>query len=98
MTKSIRKIEFHPYVVLFTRAHRNVISSQNFTLSSINEDQLKDLLNHLKQKMIAAINTVDGSILRDNLITSHQVDYMSSVLIPTEAVEINQGHHLLAKR
>ena len=26
--------------------------------------------------MIAAINTVDGSTLGDNLITIHQVDYM----------------------
>ena len=48
--------------------------------------------------MIAAINTVDGSMLKDNLVTSHQVDYMSSVLIPAEAVEIDQGQHLLAKR
>ena len=28
----------------------------------------------------------------DNLITSHQVDCMSSVLIPTEAVENSQEH------
>ena len=40
--------------------------------------------------MIAAINTADGSTLMDNLITSHQVDYMFSVLIPAEAVENNQ--------
>ena len=37
--------------------------------------------------MITAINTLDGSTLRYNLITSHQVDYISSVLIPAEAVE-----------
>ena len=66
--------------------------SDNFMLSSINKDQLKDLQNYLNQKMIAAIDTVDGSTLGDNLITSHQVDYMSSVLIPVEAVENDQGH------
>ena len=66
--------------------------SKNFTLSSINKDQLKDLQNYLNQKMIAAIDTVDGSTLGDNLITSHQVDYMSSVLIPAEAVENDQEH------
>ena len=37
---------------------------QEFTLSSINKDQLKDLQNYLSQKMIAAIDTVDGSTLR----------------------------------
>ena len=30
--------------------------------------------------------------LGDNLITSHQVDYMFSALIPAEAVENNQEH------
>ena len=42
--------------------------------------------------MIATINTADGSTLRDNLITSHQVDCMSSALIPAEAVENGQEH------
>ena len=37
--------------------------------------------------MIAAISTADRFMLGDDLITSHQVDYMSSVLIPAEAVE-----------
>ena len=37
--------------------------------------------------MIDAINTVDGSTLGDNLITSHRVDYMSSALISAEPVE-----------
>ena len=37
--------------------------------------------------MIDAINTVDGSTLGDNLITSHRVDYMSSGLISAEPVE-----------
>ena len=38
--------------------------------------------------MMAAIDTVDGSTLEDNLITSHQVDYMSLAIIPAEAAEI----------
>ena len=47
--------------------------------------------------MIATINNVDGSTLGDNLITSHQVDYKSSGLIPAEAVE-NDQKHLVATR
>ena len=35
------------------------------------------------------MNTLDGSTLQDNLISSHQVDYVSSVLIPAKAVENN---------
>ena len=42
--------------------------------------------------MIATVNTLDGSTLGDNLITSHQVDYMSSALISAEAVENDQEH------
>ena len=42
--------------------------------------------------MIAAINTAGGSTLWDNLITSHQVDYMSSAFIPAEAVRNDQEH------
>ena len=42
--------------------------------------------------MRAAINFADGSTLQDNLITSHQVDYQTSVLIPAEAVENDQEH------
>ena len=63
---------------------------ENFTLSSINKDQLDDLQNYLNQKMIAAINIADDSTLGDNLITSLQVDYMSSVLILAAAVENDQ--------
>ena len=37
--------------------------------------------------MITAIDTVNGSTLGDNLITSPKVDCMSSALIPAEAVE-----------
>ena len=66
--------------------------SENFALSSIIKDQLEDLQNYLNQKMTTVINTADGSTLGDNLTTSHQVDYMSSVLIPVEAVENDQGH------
>ena len=57
-----------------------------------NKDQLKHLQNYLNQKMIAAISTVDGSTLGDDLIASHQVDYMSLALIPAEAVENEQEH------
>ena len=66
--------------------------SGNFALSSINNDQLEDMQNYLNRRLIAAINTADGSTLGDNLITSHQVDYMSSVFIPAEAVENGQEH------
>ena len=41
---------------------------------------------------MAAIDTVDGSTLGGNLITSHQVDRTSSALIPVEAVENYQEH------
>ena len=37
--------------------------------------------------MIVAISTVDSSTLGDYLITSNQVDYMFSALIPAQAVE-----------
>ena len=40
------------------------------------------------------MNISDGSTLQDNLISSHQVDYVSSVLIPAKAVENN---HFVAK-
>ena len=42
--------------------------------------------------MIAPIDTVDGSTLWDNPITSHQVDCMSSAITPAEAVENDQEH------
>ena len=64
----------------------------NFALYSKNQDQLRDLHNYLNQKGITAINTLDGSTLGDNLIISHQVDYMFSALIPAEAVQNNQEH------
>ena len=64
----------------------------NFVLSCNNKDQLGELYNYLNQKVIITINTLDGSALRDNLITSHQIDYMCSVLIPAEAVKNHQEH------
>ena len=68
MAKSTSKSEFHPCAVFSTRAllrdgcHANV----NFALSSNNKDQLRDLDNQLNQKVITAINTLDGSKLGDN--------------------------------
>ena len=38
------------------------------------------------------INTLYGCRLEDSLITSHQIDNMSSILIPAEAVENDQEH------
>ena len=46
---------------------RDVMSNANFALSSYSKDQIGDL----NQKVITAINILDGSTLRDNLITSH---------------------------
>ena len=76
MAKSTWKSKFHlvPYAVFSTRDQWSVMPSEDFALSSINKDQLEDLQNYLNQKMITIINTADGSTLRDNLITSHQVD------------------------
>ena len=36
-------------------------------------------------------------MLGDHLLMSHQVDYMSSALIPAEAVENNQEHLVAMK-
>ena len=47
--------------------------------------------------MIAAINTLDGSTLGDNLIMGHQVVCMSSALTLAEAVE-NDQEYLVAIR
>ena len=59
-----------------------VMPNVNYALASKNKDQLRDFYIYLNQKVIAYINTLDGSKWGDNLITSHQVDYMSSVVIP----------------
>ena len=64
------------------------MSNANFALSSYSKDQIGDL----NQKVITAINILDGSTLGDNLITSHQLDYMSSALIPAEAVENDEKY------
>ena len=57
----------------------DIVPNMNFTLTnSNNKDQLRDLYNYLNQKVITAINTYDSSSLGNNLIMSHQVDYMSS--------------------
>ena len=74
-----------------------VMQNLNFALSSKNKDQLRDLYNYLNQKVITAINAVDGFTLGDNLITSHQVDYISSAVIPAEALEDNQEHFVANK-
>ena len=70
----------------------DVMQNVNFALSSNSKDQLRDLYDYSNQKVITAINILDGSTVGDNLITSHQVDYMSLALIPAEAVENEQEH------
>ena len=89
MAKSTRKSENHPCAVFQQELcwEMVVMPNVNFALSTNNKDQLRDLYNYLNQKVISAINTLDGSTLGANLIPSHQVDYMFSALIPAEAVE-----------
>ena len=65
----------------------------NFALSSNSKDQLGEL----DRKLITAINTLDGSTLGHDLITSHQVDNMSTVLIPAEAA-VNKQDHLFGSK
>ena len=60
-----------------------VMPNVNYALASKNKDQPRDFYIYLNQKVIASINSLDGSKWGDNLITSHQVDYMSSAIIPT---------------
>ena len=92
MAKSTCKSEFHPYALFSTRAQWRDQARSSCRPVLSNKDQLKDLQNYLNQKVIAAISTVDGSTLGDDLIMSHELDYMSSALIPAEAVENEQEH------
>ena len=64
------------------------MSNVNFLLSGNSKDQLWDL----NQKLITTTNNLDGSTLGVNLVTSQQVDYMLTALIPAEPVENNQEH------
>ena len=75
----------------------DVVPNVSFALSSNNKDQLRGLCNYLNQKVITAINILDGSTLGNNLVTSCQVDYLSSAIIPAEAAEINQ-EYLIANK
>ena len=75
----------------------DVMSNENFALSGNNKDQFRDLHNYLNQKVTTAINNVDDYTLGDNITTSHQVDYMSSALLPAEVVK-NSQEHLVAIR
>ena len=49
----------------------DLMPNVSFALSSKNKDQLRDWYDYLNQKVITTINTLDGSSLEDNLITSH---------------------------
>ena len=69
----------------------------NFALSGNNKNQLRDFNIYLNEKVITTINSLDGWMLGDNLIMCHQVDYMPSALIPSEAVENNQEHFVANK-
>ena len=50
-----------------------------------------------RSQVITRIN-LDGRTLAYNLITSYQVDYPSSSLIPAKAVENDQTHLLVTDR
>ena len=73
------------------------MSDVNFGLFSNNKDQLRDFYIYLNEKVITTTNSLDGWMLGDNLIISHQVDYMPSALISAEAVENNQEHRVANK-
>ena len=84
MAKSTRKIELHLYAPgLFSKSllrkgrHANV----NFVFSNNNKVQLVDSNNYLNQKVITTINTLNGSVLGDNLITSYQNDLDQNDLV-----------------
>ena len=82
MAKSTRKSwklnsTFSGSFQLETYWEMNVMPNANFALFGNNKDQLRDYYNYLNEKVITTINTLDGSTLGDNLIMSHQVDYMS---------------------
>ena len=68
-----------------------VMQNENFALSSNNKDQMRDLHNYLNQKVITAVNTLGGSMLGDNLITSHQVDYIPSALNPDLLMKLTKS-------
>ena len=92
MAKSTRKSEFHPCGSFQQEPCQEMRDGGNAKRQFCAlqcKDQLRYLCNYLNQKITSAMNILDGSTLQDNLISSHQVDYVSSVLIPAKAVENN---------
>ena len=59
MAKFTRKSKFHPCVVFSAKTllRNGRYVNANFTLSSNNKNELRDLYNYLNQKVITAINT-----------------------------------------
>ena len=99
MTKSTRKSGFHPCEVFTTGAllrDGGNAKRQFCTLQCKN--QLRDLCNYLNQEITTAINTLDGSTLGDSPVSSKQVDHVSSVLTPAEAVKNNQEYFVAKGR
>ena len=83
MVKSKGKREFHSCGVFSVRA----LLRQGRHVKCEFHTNSNDQLAHLNQKLITAINTLDGSRLGNNLITSRHLE-----LIPAEAVANNQEH------
>ena len=83
MVKSKGKREFHFCGVFSIRA----LLRQGRHVKCEFHTNSKDQLVHFNQKLITAINTLDGSRLGNNLITSRHLE-----LIPAEAVANNQEH------
>ena len=108
MTKFTRKSEFHqPCTPAQSFQHElcreidcnnmGVMPNVNFFTLQLEQGSTERLVwLFLNQKVITAINILDSSTLGDNLITSLQADYMSSVLIPAKAVENNQEYHVIS--
>ena len=85
MTNSTWKSEFQPRAVFSRKAEWSAVPSENFALSSINKDQHQELKNFLNQNYSRHQEPCRWFYAGRYI---YQINYMSSVLISAEAVEL----------